>query len=550
MESNVSEELDKLFDEKDWAALDGKIPEEELADFESNAVLFRYKIIAMANIEARRSSDNLIRLTERALTISQEPLFYNILADAHIARENLTAAIDVLNTWKSIEPENPTIFRLFFRCYQQLKDDQQMAHAAISFHFYSGKHLQASLNFEASCEHFYNTYKMAPDFDYATYLYAQSLFLSNEPTTASEVARKIPDNSTFSLKKSEILARSASCLSKFEDGGEHIKAILESDSSNAVALRCRASIAETRNDLVSAIDIYQKILEVYPFDVLANLKIVQLSMMVAKNGSAGIAILDSQKIKLSEILFHAGEGAAGSMLIEGISPKSENYFSARIALAKHYIGSQNFIKALESINATDISSRTHAAMLQLEAECLFQLNHYKDAAQVSRDALESDPENNRCHFLFGASLIKSCERNANSMAEIEDRVRSSLDTYIGATPNDGLPHIYLAQLAYTLGRIDDIPDQIHLARGKGSVSPLGSYLMGQYNLSIGENSIALDEFSDAVDLSGRNIYYDAQIARAELSQKLGSLQAALDDVNEILARWPGNERASALQQLL
>ncbi|WP_308364156.1 MULTISPECIES: tetratricopeptide repeat protein [unclassified Microbulbifer] len=550
MKLDVSELLERLYEEKKWSELDEKISERDLAEYKDDITLFRYKLIAMANIEGRNTCDELIRIAEIALNIKKETLFYNILADAHIARENPNLAINILNSWKSIDPENPNIFQLLFYCHKQLNDEQGMTHAALYFHFFSGKALQASLNFEASCEHLYNTCKMAPKFDYAAYLYAQGLMFSGKPLRATEVAATVSDESPFSLGKMEIMARLASFQSVPDVVDGHIESILDIDASNPVALRCRAKAAEDRKDIMSAIAAYQKIVEFYPFDVLASLKIVQLSMAIVENISIGMTILDSEKLRLSEILFHAGQSDAGSILLEGISPKSESYLDARIALANNYINSQNFIEALEVIRVTDDSTRMHTTLLQLEAESLFQLNRHEEAAQISQNSLEIDPDNLRCHFLLGASLIKINESNTRNLAKVEGSIRPLLGTYIDRTPNDGLPHVYLAQLTYSLGQADGIPNQIRLARGKGHLSPLGSYLMGQYNLSVGDFSAALAEFTDAVDLSGRNIYYEAQIARAELNHKLGNMQRALDDVEEILTHWPNNQRAGALRQLL
>lgn len=543
----LSEKLESLHQQENWPELDVVLTRERLiADRNPNWYL--YKLTAMSNIETRRASEEIVQIAEEAVGFWQEAPFFCFLVDALITRGEHDDAILALKTWRDIEPENPEIQIRLASCYQKSEDNDGLANAIFHFHLYSGKAKQRALSFSESIDNLNQCHQMAPELDYVSYLYAQGLLYSMQHAAAIEIANKVTHTSTIKPAAKELAMRALFMDGDIQSAVDAAKSRLTDDPKNLVAFRILIRATEAHGDVLESISWCRKVLEIYPFDVLANLKLTQLTKTLVEGNYATLACTDEQKITLAEYLLRSGYSQAGLQLLTDIPENSETYSNARAIAAQYKIANSKYSEALEILNNTQIISVKGNILKQLTAECLYNLGRYTEAANIAEQDLTENPLHHRSNFLLSVCLLQIHRNDRARISENEDRIRSGLKTYAIHHDSDGTPYLHLADLAYLLDDINNIHDFISLARTKGHRSPFASLLMGRYYSARLENEAALMEFNDAVELCSHAPYYAALIARAEILLNMEKFDRAKCDLELVLHHWPNDSRAQSLYE--
>ncbi|MBC6906671.1 hypothetical protein DWB84_14555 [Saccharophagus sp. K07] len=541
-----SQNLDILYHSNQWNALDEALSETTLRKAQ-NRDWYAYKMVAMSNLESRKTSDELFILAKEALSFWPERFFFCFLVDMHIARGQYEEALALLNSWGENDPENPDIQGRLFECYKNLNDQNSQLRALFHFHFFTGKAQLNGLNFAAASESFEQCHKMAPDFEPATLLYAQCLFYGKKFSQVLKVCQSIAATSQIKAAADELAMLAAVREGNLALGKDLAKSVLAQDSGNLVALRSLLRIAEAEGDLLNGIYMCQKILDEHSFDVAANLKLIQLTKALIEGRHTTIAFTEEQKVSLAELLLRSGHYAAGTDLLEAITPDSANYVGARETLAKHHIAQRNYEEALACLAPTEHLPRQWNYFSALAAECLYKLERYTQAAAEARRDLAENPHHLRSGFLLSASLLQNYHNDRQPVLDEWEEIQHLLTDYCEDNPDDGAPYLHLAHLAHILGNAQQIHELITQARIRGHRSPFASLLMGRHHLACGNKEEALDEFNDAVNLCSQFPYYSALIARAELLMDMGKTEMAENDLRVLLQHWPKDPRVITLR---
>lgn len=542
-----SEKLESLYKQENWHELNALLTRESLIA-ERNPNWYLYKLTAISNIETQRASEELVQIAEEAVGFWQSAPFYCFLADALITRGEDDSAILTLNAWRNIEPENPEIQIRLVSCHQKLEDNEGLANAIFHFHLYSGKAKQRALAFAESIDNLRQCHQMAPELDYVSYLYAQGLLYGMQHTAAAEIADKVTHASPLKPATKELVMRALFKDGKIESAADIAKSSLTDDPKNLVSLRTLIRATEVNGDILGSIHWCRQVLEIYPFDVLANLKLTQLTKILIEGNYPTLACTDNQKITLAEYLLRSGYSQAGLQLLTDIPENSETYTNAREIAAQYKIANGKYSEALEILNSTQIASANSNLLKQLTTECLYHLGGYTEAVKIAEQDLTENPLHHRSNFLLSVCLLQIHRNDRARIAENEDRIRSGLENYATHHDSDGAPYLHLADLAYILDDYNNIHDLINLARIKGHRSPFASLLMGRYYNARLENEAALMEFNDAVELCSHAPYYAALIARAEILLDMEQFDKAKCDLELVLYHWPNDSRAQSLYE--
>lgn len=542
-----SEKLESLYKQENWHELDALLTRERLMA-ERHPNWYLYKLTAMSNIETQRASEEIVQIAEEAVEFWQRAPFYCFLADALITRGENDKAISVLNAWRDIEPENPEIQIRLVSCYQKLEDNEGLANAIFHFHLYSGKAKQRALAFAESIDNLKQCHQMAPELDYVSYLYAQGLLYGMQHAAAAEIADKVSHTSPLNPAAKELAMRALLKEGDVKSAVNIANSRLTDDPTNLVALRTLIMATEAHGDVLESINWCRQVLEIYPFDVLANLKLTQLTKTLIEGNYATLACTDDQKITLAEYLLRSGYAQAGLQLLAAIPENSETYTNSREIAAQYKIANGKYSEALEILNNTQIVSANSNLLKQLTAECLYNLGRYTEAAKIAEQDLIENPLHHRSNFLLSMCLLQTHRNDRARIAENEDRIRSGLKNYATHHDSDGAPYSHLADLAYLLDDYDNIHELINIARIKGHRSPFASLLMGRYYNACLENEAALTEFNDAVELCSHAPYYAALIARAEILLDMEEFEKAKCDLELVLHHWPKDSRAQSLYE--
>lgn len=543
----LSEKLESLHQQENWPELDVVLTRERLIA-ERNPNWYLYKLTAMSNIETRRASEEIVQIAEEAVGFWQEAPFFCFLVDALITRGEHDDAILALKTWRDIEPENPEIQIRLASCYQKSEDNDGLANAIFHFHLYSGKAKQRALSFSESIDNLNQCHQMAPELDYVSYLYAQGLLYSMQHAAAIEIANKVTHTSTIKPAAKELAMRALFMDGDIQSAVDAAKSRLTDDPKNLVAFRILIRATEAHGDVLESISWCRKVLEIYPFDVLANLKLTQLTKTLVEGNYATLACTDEQKITLAEYLLRSGYSQAGLQLLMEISEKSGVYTNARTIVGQYKIANRKYSEALEILSNTQIVSAKDNPLKQLIAECLYNLGRHSEAAEVAEQNLADNPLHHRSNFLLSVCLLQIHRNNRDRISEYENKIRSGLKSYAEHHDSDGAPYLHLADLDYILDDINSIHGLISLARTKGHRSPFASLLMGRYYSAHCENEAALTEFNDAVELCSHAPYRAALIARAELLLNMEQFDKAKYDLELVLHHWPNDSRAKSLHE--
>ncbi|MVF11878.1 tetratricopeptide repeat protein [Ketobacter sp. MCCC 1A13808] len=546
------QQLRSLVEQKRWVAVNDQIAYQYALAGE-NPEATHYKIIAMVHIDEQRASRAFIDLVSARLEyVNNDASYLNMLADACMELEQFSDAIGYLNQLIHTYPENAYLHEKLVTVAEKAGDDALARVARTRFSFYAGKSLLAQREFERSA--FYLDHTLHdPDHDVRAPLFIACCYRQlNQTDDALRTLKYYSADSDLYLDALETKLQIAIDEQDIELIRSLSAELAGMDENNISALRATAFVHEWIGETYQSLETYYRILQLYPYDVLATLKVTQLAQQFVNHATTGVVpVTTSQRIKVAKIMLNAGYEEAALQFVGSVASSDPQYLDCLFLQANHLIKQYEFKQALALLEAAFDNHTQNVELISLIAQCLRKLGHYERAIELALKGAELDPDHIMNQFWMAESLYDLLWYGHRELTENETQFTFRFYRfYATQQPRDGQPHQRLATLHYLQGSLREMRPYLDKAKDLGSYNYIVAFLYGFYELRHGSKEEALSYYSDSINLSADTPFFLAHLERAKLFIKEQAFEMAQQDIEVLQNGWPGNQRVRDLVFLL
>lgn len=543
--------LRALYSQKDWLALGSSISLDEAMAGVHHEIC-HFKIMAMAHQDELRLSQDFIDLLDaRKVHLEHRTTYLRLKTDTLMDMGRFQDAIVPLQQLIDLYPDNPHLYHRLCICAEKLGQTERLRHAEAQFNFCAGKDLHRHFRFPDATNYLRKAYDTAPS-DNTAWLLAQSLMFINEIEESQSLTAQIDEHCPFYQDILELRLELAIKRRQPEVLDAIAIELLTIESEHCGALHALALSKEWQHDLLGAIELYHRVLQHYPYDIVATLKAIHIAHHLVDAEYNNLSpFSDHQRITIATVFFDAGYAQAGESLLSAVPRASTEFKRARLLQIDQHLQNERYEAALEILEYELKSHPDDDDYLTRAAECHCHFKHYSTALRLARKAEDLNWENWRNHFWIAESqfldFFASNEmRTTDELLDIVNAYRA----YTHGYPNDGFPYLRMAEIYFCMKQYDEIKDLITEAWDRGHTSPRAAYLMGWYFRDCEQFDSAIQQYTDAIQLHAPDIYYQAHLERATVALHCGQIELASEDVSILLNTWPDDEAALALAEEL
>ncbi len=545
------EQMQQYLKDQQWEALNELITyDDALNDVRHEQCHF--KLVAMFNLDHLRITEDFLRLLQARKNLSDnDPQYLYMLADTLMDRAQYAEAIPIIQDLSSIYQDNPYLYERLLVCAKSLNDDGLFVAALGKYRYSMAVQKMQELDFAEVANQLWESVQSEQYDARAPWLLGRALSYCGEYTEAENVWRKgwsdpeVDDSMRFDILQDRLQKVLG------EGGSEEIlfaiDQILELDKDDLEALRALAVVQERDGELLTALSVYQRLLDRYPWDISASLKTVYLANHLFEYHQSGMTLIDDEsKLLVCRVLFHAGYESAALTLLEGIEQSASCFRQARVMMIEHLISNNEFDQALALLQPLLVDFAQDDELMALAAQSHCEKNDYQMAAELAGKAFEINVDNKRARFWWADSFYWQCNTGTPmSTGQLMD-VISAYKEYADYNQTDGLPYIRVAEVYRIMKQYEPIQQYITLARDRGFLNPRVGYLMGLYYQSKQDYPAAIKEYNYAFEVNSGGVFLEALLARARCYFEAGELALAQEDLELLNERWPENEEVVAL----
>lgn len=541
---NQIELASRLFQEKDWGALNQLI---EYADAINNinSQLLYFKVIAMANLEGFRNSEALVELLKAHSNHPEDGgLYIRMLIDTLINREDYDDAIQYLLTALKKYPGAYEAYKQLSLCAEKKEDHALFDWASARYHYFLAKAHLEHFNIQEAAEGFEKALGFTNTVEDTHWFAAKAHAMIGDYEKALSYfqhIKAIPDlEKDLQQLRLDVLLRSRDLPATNLTANQ----LLEKDKANIEALRAKAFCKEHEGDLLAAIQQYHCILKYYPFDVMANLKAIQLSHLLIDQQNGITPSSDSQKLSIAMLMAEVGCDEASINMLASMNNNSQEYREVLFLVINRMITETDYQNAAKHLNSYLTKYPEDEDALVLYAKCLNYMDEWDKSIQIAESALRIDPNNIAASYQVAVAKYYLW---SNGKSFSNDELEALTEIFIRFGQHaiyDNDSYFYAAQIFYALGNIDDMETFLSLAKDRGYVSGRASFLTGAYYQEYHFLDKAIEEYTHSIQLYSPSINYYPYYNRAQVALYLEDFTQAEQDVEVLLSHWP--EDASAL----
>lgn len=546
------ETMREHFAQENWQALNAGIAYESALKGE-HPELSHFKVVAMSRLEQERCTDAFLKLVKaRLVHQAHRGLYLQLQADTLMQMERFAEAISPIQKLCALYEGNPHLYERLVVCADKL-GDQDLFHQALGRYRYSLAVQEAQkLDFAAAANLLWESVQRVGHDQRAPWLLAKSLSYCREYEKAEQIWQlgwqELDDGDPLREDIQRDRLQQALRTGKTELTQELAEQLLDHHADDVEALRSLALVREQEGELLSAIGLYHRILEHYPYDVLASLKAIFLANQMVEHQQAGLTPLDDgSRILIAKVFVHAGYDAAAMAMLEAVKRASPCYREAKLLQVERIMVAREYERALELLEIELAESEEDDMFLAMAAESQCCLGNYAVAEALADRASWIDYDNKRAQFWLAESRYQQFNSGIEMDTEQLLNIINSYEDYGDHNPGDGFPYMRIADLYLCMGDYWQIEANINEARDRGHISSRASYLMGRYWQFKKRYEAAVKEYSYAIELNDGQGYFSVWVQRAECYLELGKHAEARQDLMGLMQQWPDHEAVVALK---
>jgi thioredoxin-like negative regulator of GroEL len=544
------EQLRKYWHQKNWLALDNAI---DFSRLDSHSVeLTHYKIFALLNIDSERHKAKLQQLLRQQIAAGHSVILYSsILAELLLETEQYEAALSLLLSLPKEQQQGSSYFYKLLRSAKGLGNNDLLEFAVQQYHYFAAVELIKVGEFGRANAFLQQIVKEDPDNNYYSWLLASNFKLLGQDNAAVTLAARL--NSEFSEVGLRLQLQIACIANHPQKMFEFASSLLQVVPDDIQAMHALASVSSRHGEILVALQQYQAILAVYPFDVFASLKSIFLSRQLAQQPLPIIveSYTTEQRLTLAKALFNAGYkdfAISVARLTTENCTSSEDAFLLLADLVHQHEGSVAAFRLLEAnINHWQGFS---AVCCQLARYGIDIIDDNKEIADNCLEKvlaclltpLQSDIERDQTTARYLMQEAKwHVSYSFNELSESE-RLSAARDykTYAESFVREGLPYTRLAQLSMEMSDLASAFEYVLMARQRNQYWYYLNFIAVRYHNLMSEWGEAVQEATHGINLYASGQFVYLHIERCIAAIKLGDRALALTDL-ELIAEYPAQQ---------
>ena len=362
--------------------------------------------------------------------------------------------------------------------------------------------------------------------------------IKKDPLAAIELAEKTLEGDPFNSAANHLLKDAAMALGQFETAVFAVQTLIENDPKDTKALSELGELYFAHGDADKALNIFNKILEINPQDLIANKRskdAAAANTMKAGGWDSAKDYRDLIKNKDEAVAMEQknrvvkDEGAIASLLAELHEEAQLHPESIDIArqIAGLYEQSEDYDNAIAWFNyASELSKGTDSWLLRKIAD--MQLKQLEAAIEARKEwlAVAGDAHDEAPRVREELEMLLK-QKGESLLDEARKRVERN--------PTDLLFRFELGEQLMNIGQFSEAIPELQKAKGNPNVRLRAMNLLGKCYVGKTMFDLAVKQFSDAaseiiaMDSTKKDIMY--QLGR--LYERMGQKDKALECYKEI-----------------
>ena len=548
--------LRALAQEKDWRRIDALIDFVPLSSDLAEVAYF--KIAALLNLADKRHSSELRQLLQHQIDVGHNVTVYqNVLLDIMLECAQYEQALSLLLSLPTDQQQGSGYFHKLILCAKAVSNKTILDFAIQQYHYCAAIELTQAGQHEQANRFLQEIANTEPDKPYYRWLLASNYQLLRQYKAACDMAQSLTED--FAEAGLRIKLQIASSKAQTAEMKCYAEALLDIVANDIQALHALASAAAIQHNLLAALQQYQAILALYPFDVLASLQSIYLSKQLAQRP---LTTLDEQYseeecLLLSKALFNAGYKEYALSIVEQrcsvAQPQQEAWLLTADFCAQMH-GNMSAFNRLEKHMANWLHwpqvcfqfARYGIAVID---EMDKDNSHSTHSPEYFRDVVlacleQALPDLNNDQQIVARYLMQEARYHLTRnfiYLTVEEYPGAEADylAYAGLFSRDGLAYMRLAQLKMTADDLTTAQEYVELAKQRHQYSFFLHFISAKFYNQCGQWHDAIKQATDGINMYSTGSYVFLHIERCEAAINLGNAALAQTDL-DIIVNFPAH----------